>query len=282
MYQHRSQQGETTRRHALTDLQWARLQPLLPPQRTGRRGRPAHDHRRMINGMLWIANTGAPWRDLPDHYGPWHSIASRFYRWRRAGLWDRILAALHVQADTTGGLDWSVHFVDGTVVRAHQHAAGARKRDGGAAKQALGWSRGGFSTKLHLRAERGGKPLALLLTAGERHEQSMFEPLMEGGTVKRWGRGRAKQRPTCVVGDKGYSSRKVRSYLRRRGVRAVIPRKRNEQPQRQFDRALYRERNRVERLINLLKQFRRVATRYEKLAANYLAFVTLAAITLWL
>src|SRR5260221_25242 len=123
MYQHRQQQGETTRRHELTELQWARLQPLLPPQRTGRRGRPAHDHRRMINGMLWIAKTGAPWRDVPDRYGPWHSVASRFYRWRRAGIWDRILAMLQAQADATGGLDWSAHFVDGTVVRAHQHAA---------------------------------------------------------------------------------------------------------------------------------------------------------------
>jgi transposase len=236
----------------------------------------------MINGMLWIAKTGAPWRDLPDRYGPRHKVASRFYRWRRRGMWDRILAALQAHADASGGLDWSAHFVDGTVVRAHQHAAGARMRDGGAAKRALGWSRGGFSTKLHLRTERGGKPLVLLLTAGERHEQSVFEPLMERGAVKRPGRGRPKQRPRCVVGDKGYSSGKVRSYLRRRGVRAVIPRKQNELTQRLFDRELHRERNRVERLINLLKRFRRVATRYEQLAANYLAFVILAAITLWL
>ncbi len=236
----------------------------------------------MINGILWIAKTGAPWRDLPDRYGPWHSVASRFYRWRRAGVWDRLLAALQHQADVAGGLDWSAHFVDGTVVRAHQHAGGARKREGGAARQALGWSRGGFSTKLHLRAERGGKPIVILLTAGERHEQSVFASLMERGAVKRGGRGRPRRRPRCVVGDKGYSSGKVRRYLARHGVRAVIPRKANERPQRHFDRPLYRERNRVERLINRLKQFRRVATRYEKLAANYLAMVTLAALLLWL
>jgi transposase len=122
----------------------------------------------------------------------------------------------------------------------------------------------------------------LLLTAGERHEQSAFEPLMARGAVKRAGRGRPRRRPKRVVGDKGYSSRKVRRYLRRHGIGATIPKKADEKPQRLFDRALYRERNRVERCINRLKQFRRVATRYEKLAVNYLAMVTLAAILLWL
>jgi transposase len=123
----------------------------------------------------------------------------------------------------------------------------------------------------------------VLLTAGERHEQSVFEPLMERGAVKRpGGRGRPRHRPKRLVGDKGYSSRKVRHYLRRHGIRATIPKKRNERPQQSFDRELYRERNKVERCINRLKQFRRVATRYEKLAVNYLAMVTIAAILIWL
>jgi transposase len=123
----------------------------------------------------------------------------------------------------------------------------------------------------------------VLLTAGERHEQSVFEPLMARGAVKRpGGRGRPRHRPKRLVGDKGYSSRKVRRYLRQHGIRATIPKKRNERPQRSFDRELYRERNKVERCINRLKQFRRVATRYEKLAVNYLAMVTIAAILIWL
>src|SRR5579872_392491 len=158
----------------------------------------------------------------------------------------------------------------------------ARQR--GQDQQALGRSRGGFSTKLHVRTERGGKPLALLLTAGERHEQSVFVPLMQAGAVKRpgSGRGRPRRRPQRLVGDKGYSSRKVRGYLRRHGIGVTIPTKRNERPQRTFDRELYRERNQVERCINRLKQFRRVATRYEKLAVNFLAMVTIAAILIWL
>jgi transposase len=125
--------------------------------------------------------------------------------------------------------------------------------------------------------------MALLLTAGERHEQSVFAPLLERGAVKRpGGRGRPKRRPQRLVGDKGYSSGKVRRYLRQHGIGATIPKKRNEKPQRTFDRELYRERNKVERCINRLKQFRRVATRYEKLAVNYLAMVTIAAILMWL
>jgi transposase len=105
---------------------------------------------------------------------------------------------------------------------------------------------------------------------------------MEHGAVKRAGRGRPRLRPDRVVGDKGYSSGKVRRYLKRRGIRGVIARRSNEPPQKHFDRERYRDRNRVERLINRLKQSRRVATRYEKLAVNYLAMVTIAAILIWL
>jgi transposase len=105
---------------------------------------------------------------------------------------------------------------------------------------------------------------------------------MEHGAVKRAGRGRPRLRPDRVVGDKGYSSGKVRRYLQRRGIQAVIARRSNEPQQQHFDHERYRERNRVERLINRLKQARRVATRYEKLAVNYLAMVTIAAILIWL
>ena len=117
-------------RHELTDEQWARLAPLLPPQKAAT-GRPARDHRQMVNAMLWIHATGAQWRDLPECYGPWQSVATRFYRWVAAGVWEAILAALQQQGDTAGHLDWSAHSVDGTVIRAHQHAAGARRAKGG-------------------------------------------------------------------------------------------------------------------------------------------------------
>ncbi len=174
-----------------------------------------------------------------------------------------------------GRLDWSVHYVDSTIVRAHQHAAGAKQGD--PATEALGYSQGGFSTKVHVRADGGGKLMTLVLTPGQQHEATAFEPLMERGEVKRRGRGRPRLRPHRVVGDKAYSSRRIRHYARRRGLRITIPWKRNECRTRPFDRIIYHTRNRVERLINRLKQFRRLATRYEKRAENYRAMWIIAA-----
>ena len=124
--------------------------------------------------------------------------------------------------------------------------------------------------------------MTFVLTSGQRHELIAFEPLMKQGAVNRSGPGRPKQRPERLVGDKGYRFDKVRHYLCRRGIRYTIPRRSNEARGGPFDRALYRTRNRVERLINRLKQFRRIATRYEKLAENYLAMLHIGAILLWL
>jgi transposase len=124
--------------------------------------------------------------------------------------------------------------------------------------------------------------MTFVLTPGERHELSVAQTLLEQGSVKRAGRGQPKRRPKRIVGDKGYSSRKFRRFLRRRGIRYTIPRKANEKRGGSFDKQIYRQRNRVERLINRLKQFRRIATRYEKRAVNYAAMLTIASILLWL
>jgi transposase len=91
-------------------------------------GRPPKDHRLIVEAIVWLDRTGAPWRDLPSEFGPWETVASRFYRWRRQGVWDRVLACLQADADARGELDWLLHVVDGSVVRAHQHAAGARRQ----------------------------------------------------------------------------------------------------------------------------------------------------------
>lgn len=276
----------------LRDLQWKRIEPILPPQKPVV-GRPNNDHRITINGILWILRTGAPWRDLPERYGPWGTVSGRFYRWRKQGQWQRIFQTLQRQADTHGKINWEIHFVDGSVVRAHQHAAGAKRGtldpnselsaiEQVQQREALGWSKGGFSTKIHLRCDGNGLPMTFLLTVGERHEAVVFEQLMEQGAVQREGVGRPRLRPRRVSGDKGYSSRKIRLYLRRRGIRYTIPRKSNEHRGGKFDKSLYRLRNQVERCFNRLKQFRRIATRYEKMAENYLAMLTLASIIMWL
>ena len=113
-------------RRELTDDQWAALAPLLPPERPAT-GRPNKGHRTVVEAILWRLRTGSPWRDLPERFGPWPSAYTRFRRWHRAGVWDRVLAELQAEADARGEMDWSLHFVDGTVVRAHPDAAGAKK-----------------------------------------------------------------------------------------------------------------------------------------------------------
>lgn len=113
-------------RHAFTDEQWERLGRLLPPPPHGR-GRPRRDDRTVVEGILWRLATGVPWRDLPERFGPWKTVYSRFRRWQRAGVWERVLAAVQAEADADGTLDWALHFLDSTTVRAHQHAAGAKK-----------------------------------------------------------------------------------------------------------------------------------------------------------
>jgi transposase len=110
----------------LTNAQWVRLEPLLPPQKP-KTGRINHPHRKVINGILWILRTGAPWEDLPRRYGKTKTVSSRYYRWRKKGIWQRLFAKLQAQAERDGELDWTIHFVDSTVIRAHQHAAGAKK-----------------------------------------------------------------------------------------------------------------------------------------------------------
>lgn len=124
--------------------------------------------------------------------------------------------------------------------------------------------------------------MTFILSPGHWHEQRVVRELLERGGVKRQGRGRPKVRPRRLVGDKGYSSPSLRRYLRQKGIRYTIPRRKNEHRGGSFDKAIYRLRNRVERLINRLKQYRRIATRYDKRAANYATWITIAAILLWM
>lgn len=150
-----------------------------------------------------------------------------------------------------------------------------------------------MTTKLHLIADGRGLPLAVHLTAGNVNDCTAFEDVMALLKVRRAGGGRPRTRPWRLLGDKAYSTRKIRSYLRRRRIKAVIPEKDDQKANRKrkgsrggrppaFDAAAYKQRNVVERCFNKLKQFRAIATRYDKLADRYLAAVTIACLILWL
>ncbi|KAA1054460.1 Mobile element protein [Azospirillum argentinense] len=206
----------------------------------------------------------------------WRTAWRRLQRWTAAGIWGGIVAELRAMAPNAG---WDAHLLDSSVIRAHAHAAGARHTSG---EQALGRSRGGFSTKLHLRADAEGRPVALHLTGGERHDLLGVGPLFEQGALRSGKRGRPRWKPDAVIADKAYSAAWLLDVLRRKRIVPIIPSRADQPRNPDFDRAAYRRRNLVERLVGKLKQFRRVATRYDKLDAHYLAFVQIASLMVWL
>ncbi|WP_307618731.1 IS5 family transposase [Streptomyces sp. V3I7] len=286
----------------LSDREWSRLEEHLP-KAVGRGGR-WKDHRIVINGILFRLRTGVPWRDLPARFGSWKTVYDRHRRWSADGTWDMVLHAVQADADTEGRIDWSMVSVDSTVCRAHQHAAGARNRppriSGRRSRpaqhredEALGHSRGGLTTKIHLVGDGRCRPLALLITPGQWGDAPQMIPVLDRVRVPRAGGGHPRTRPDHLGGDRAYSSRRNRRYLRRRQIKHTIPEPRTQQANRRrrgsaggrppsFDRGRYARRNEVERTILALKGFRAVATRYEKRAYVFHGTVTVAAIRLWL
>ncbi len=115
------------RRRTLTDEQWTMLQSLLPPEKSPM-GRPSISHRRFLNAILWLCRTGAPWRDLPSEYGPWRTMATRFYRWQKNGLWRELFARLREMSDTKGLIDWDTQCGDSVIIRKEQHIIGRKER----------------------------------------------------------------------------------------------------------------------------------------------------------
>jgi transposase len=276
-------------RYELTDEHYALIEPELPIN-DGKTGHPYAPHRPIINGILWRLHTGSQWPDIPERYGKWKTIYDRYTAWRRDGTWDRILKALQVKLDAQGAIDWEQWSLDGTIVRAHRAAAGAEKSgpDGVAepSNHALGRSVGGFSTKIHLLSDGHGLPLDACLTPGQTHESTQVETVMEHVAIPR-ASGRVRRRPRRLSADRAYDAQRIRHWLRLRGICPVIPPKRRTGKRKRgrpvtYNREHYRRRSTIEQCIGWLKECRAVATRYEKLALNYLGLVKLAFIERYL
>ncbi|MBL5972860.1 MAG: IS5 family transposase [Candidatus Leucobacter sulfamidivorax] len=279
----------------LSDAQWTLIADLLPGP-TGKKGRPFSDARQMVEGIIYRYRCGIAWRDLPDTFGVWQTVWAWHKRMADDGTWDRVQARLHEHADREGFIDWDVS-VDSTIARAHQHATNVTrvKRAPSNYKNlltepldhAVGRSRGGLSTKTHQLVDGRGLPLVTICTAGQDGDSPMLIPLLEQLCVGR------RTRPAAVLGDKAYSSRANRTHLRTRGIEAVIPEPRDQQGHRKrrgskggrpprLDLVKYRGRNVIERSYCRLKQWRGLATRYDKLAVVYRAAVVLNGVVAWL
>ncbi|WP_404918678.1 IS5 family transposase [Novosphingobium sp. ZW T3_23] len=246
-------------RFDLTDFEWSVIEPLLP---TKVRGVPRVDDRRVLNGIFWRLRTGAPWADIPGRYGPHTTCVNRFNRWRRAGHWARILEAV------SAAYEGDVQMIDSSSIRVHQHGANGDKKGGSGC---MGRSRGGLTTKIHAVVDANGLPIALKLTAGQAHDgrsaADMLDTLGDGDVL---------------LADRAYDSDALRGEMAARGVWANIKPMPNRKRRPVFSAFLYRYRNLVERFFSKLKQFRAVATRYDKRDDNFLASAQLASIRIWL
>jgi transposase len=245
----------------LSDEEWARILASLKKLPGVHIGLP-DICRQFVNAILWILRTGAQWRVLPSMYGKWNSVFKRFSRWCVNGIWGKILCHLSEDADLQ---DVSM---DGSVIRAHACAAGAANSS--AENEALGRSKGGFGCKIHAICDALGMPVKFILTGGQEAECRQAIPLLKNVNA------------SAVLADKAYDTNELREWLESRGIKAVIPPKSNRKEEIECDYWHYKERHAIECMFGKLKHYRRIATRYEKKAINYMGMLSFSSILLWL
>jgi transposase len=242
----------------LNDTYWAKLKPIL--LQLGVHDKP--HLRRTVDGILFRMRTGVPWRDLPREFGHWNAVYKRFNYWSNSDILMKSFKELSKDTDT----EWE--FIDGSYIKAHQHSAGAM----GEGDQAIGLSRGGNTTKIHLAVDSYGLPIVFEVTGGDVHDSKAAPSLID-------------QLPeaTAIVCDKGYDSQGIRDQITAKGAVPVIPRRKNSKVgNADLDKSLYKLRHLVENAFCNLKKFRAIATRYDKLKRNFVSMVALACCFLWL
>ena len=243
----------------LSDAQWSRIKILFEKQK--KIGRPTLNPRTVLNGIMWILASGARWRDLPSRYGNWNSIYHKFRQWCECGLFERLLKIVNTDANNSTLLE-----IDSTFCKVHQSACSALKN------QAIGASRGGKNTKVHVIINERMQLLNVVLTGGHIHDSKPALNLLAGIDLA------GKK----VLADKAYSCQSIRDYLEERGAIVCIPNKSNFKTKHSFDTDLYKRRNIVERFFQRIKNFRHIATRFDKLSTCFFNFILLATFSIHL
>ncbi|MFI7583469.1 IS5 family transposase [Kocuria sp. M1N1S27] len=252
----------------VNDQLWELLEPLIPqppPAKNGRTGRPRGDDRAALEAILFVTANGIAWKRLPTELGFGSGITCwrRLRAWQEAGVWEKLHHAVLDQLGQDGLLDWSRACLDSISVRA---------KKGGELTGPNPTDRAKLGTKYHLLVTADGLPLAVAITGANRHDSMLVEPILDGlAPVRGRGRGRPRRRPGKLHADKAYDNRRVRRYLRRRGITARIARIGVDSSER-----LGRSRWVVERTIAWLLAFRRLAVRYDRSTVTITAVATLA------
>ena len=243
----------------LDDATWSKLKLILSHVGVYK----TESLRDRVEGIIWRLRTGAPWRDLPLTVGSWKTVYSLWYRWSQNLVLQRVLDILKI----IGSPDKEVAFLDSTSIKVHQHAAGAKKESA----TAIGSSRGGKTTKVHIITDAHGNIDYYEITEGNCHDAPMALPLIK------------KSGAENVVGDKAYDSQEIREESRSMGTTANIPsRKNSKQPNPDFDKDSYKDRHLVENRFCTMKQFRAFATRYDKLLTTFSSVVAFIADLQWI
>ena len=243
----------------MTEEDWTIVLMVFEASRS-RRGDKGRNDRKFLEALQYFVVHNITWRALPEKFGHWNSVWKRFWRLSRSGTFEAFFDALAAMSETAH----LVQMFNSTVVRAH--VGSGRKR--GQHDQALGRSRGGFSTKIHLKTDFSGLPIAFHLTGGEASDSRNFETLLDIGP---------DIDPRAALGDKGYDSKSNREAARQRGICPAIPYRSNAKDVPAFfPKALYKARARIEQAVGKLKRFERIALRCEGTAQNFGSFVALA------